>query len=149
MTFKKAVTSVPELTNSFCDGLQALLPKDAARMTPSDPRKIAGSVDLDHSLVKFSGKRWDYAVGYERSAKSYCIYWIEIHPGNSGEIAEVIGKLESLMSWLKNAGAALDTRPRRFVWISSGKTSLTLSAPQQKKFTKLGLEHCGRHLRLS
>jgi hypothetical protein len=149
VSFKSAVLSIPELKNSFCQGLQALRSVDKQHVSAADPRKLEGSVDLDSSTVDFGGKRWDYAIGYERPSNKYCIFWIEVHPANSGEVAAVIGKLQTLKSWLSRAGTALDTRPRRFIWVSSGKTSFTLSAPQKKQFAELGLESCGRHLQIS
>jgi hypothetical protein len=33
---------------------------------------------------------------------------------------------------------------REFIWVASGKTSFTLTSPQQKKFALLGLQHKGR-----
>jgi hypothetical protein len=56
----------------------------------------------------------------------------------------VLAKLNWLKEWLPENATALNAMYREFIWVSSGKTSFTLTAPQQKRFALLGLQHKGR-----
>jgi hypothetical protein len=51
-------------------------------------------------------------------------------------------------SWLRDSAPRLNAMRKRFVWVSSGKTSFTLSSPQQKQFALLGLQQKGRLFRI-
>ena len=64
------------------------------------------------------------------------------------EVKVVLDKLRWLKTWLSADGNRLDKFERDFVWVSSGTTSFTLSAPQQKQFALLGLQHKGRCLHI-
>ena len=154
MTFKNAVEKTTDIRHALRAGLKALKKADKAHVTADDTSRLSGSIDLDAALAMKlpQERRWDYAVGH-RPSNSRCemIYWIEIHPasGNSS-VGAVLGKLESLRSWLRDRAPLLDVlRPRRFIWISSGRTSFTLSSPQQKRFAVFGLRHVGHILRIA
>jgi hypothetical protein len=93
--------------------------------------------------------RWDYAIGHQPSNYTgETVYWIEIHPASSGEVDVVLRKLAWLRTWLCTSAPKLDALRREFIWISSGKTSFTLTSPQQKRFAQQGLQHKGRVFRI-
>jgi hypothetical protein len=113
--------------------------------------RLAGSVDLDAALAdKFpNDARWDYGIGHQPAdAKGEMVYWVEIHPATSGEVKVVLAKLAWLKRWLQASAPRLRKMRRAFVWVSSGKTSFTLSSPQQKQFALLGLRHRGRAFKI-
>jgi hypothetical protein len=147
VTFKKAVQDTPDLKDSWCAGVQALLGMDKDHVTAEDTHRLTGSVNVDATLKeKFpNDNRWDYAVGHQpTNFKGEMVYRIEIHPASSGKVKVVLAKLEWLQRWLKDSAPKLKALRRAFIWISSGKTSFTPSAPQQKRFASLGLRQVGR-----
>ncbi len=147
MTFRDAVEKTPGLQGAWRSGLQALRGTDGKHVSVEDTQRLAGSVNVDAALTQShpNDPRWDYAVGHRpTNRKGEVVYWIEIHPARSGEINVVLGKLAWLKSWLHQSAPHLQAMERVFVWVSSGKTSFTLSSPQQKRFALLGLRHQGR-----
>jgi hypothetical protein len=149
--FKKSVEETPDLKGSWRPGLQALLGADKDHVTAEDTHSITGSVNLDATLKeKFpNDNRWDYAIGHQPSnVKGVMVYWTEIHPASSGEVKVVLAKLDWLQRWLKDSAPKLRAMRRAFVWISSGRTSFTLSSPKQKRFASLGLRRVGSVFRI-
>ena len=147
MTFRSAVEGTPGLEQSWRSGFQALKPADKSHIKATDPTRIKGSVDLDSALASLhaNANRWDYAIGYapEKSTE-HCVFWIEIHPARLSEIKVIIAKLEWLKQWLRESAPKLNSLRKTYVWISSGKTSFTLSSPQRKRLALAGLQHKGR-----
>jgi hypothetical protein len=152
VTFKDAVEATPDLQNAWRSGLRALRRTDRQHVDAQDGRRLAESVDVDSALAAKcpTDPRWDYGVGYDPvDASGETVYWIEIHPARSGEIDRVLARLAWLKAWLAASAPRLHVMRKAFVWISSGKTSFTLSSPQQKRFALVGLRHVGRTFRLS
>ena len=149
MTFRQAVTATPQLgAHAFNEGLQALEAADRARFRIADTRKISGSVDVDGTLeaVLPDAHRWDYAIGYRR--QSEIVYWVEVHPASTGDVATVQAKLTWLKAWLAGDGHRLREIEARFIWISSGKTTFTQGSPTMRKLAQQGLQAIGRVLRI-
>lgn len=147
MTFQQAVEATPELAGAFQSGLGAVRTTDKARIRAEDTRLVRGSVDIDRALKPTypNDNRWDYAVGHRHHNQQFdTVYWIEVHPANSREVKAVLGKLQWLRSWLGGSAPRLRVIRKEFIWISSGKTSFTLTSPQQKQFALHGLRHVGR-----
>lgn len=147
MKFKDAVENTPEIEDALHHGLQALRRRDRTHVTASDTRRITGSVDIDTSLRRRYPQepRWDYAIGHlPKNSRKETVYWIEIHPAGDGEVHIVIAKLNWLKQWLDEKAPYLDAMRREFIWLSSGRTTFTLSSPQKKRFAQLGLHHRGR-----
>ena len=147
MKFRKAVELSPSLEQAWQTGLSALRSTDRTHVRVEDTRRLTGSVDLDNTLKSTlpNEPRWDYAVGYRHTTpKGEIIYWVEVHPATDGEIKVVLKKLAWLKQWLCETAPQLNSLGREFIWVSSGKTSLTLSSPQQKKLAEHGLQHRGR-----
>ncbi len=112
---------------------------------------LTGSVDIDTALrdQEPDAHRWDFAIGYRHTNRAKdCIYWVEVHTANDAEVRVVLGKLRWLRGWLARDGSALRDFEGDFIWVSSGSTSFTLSAPKLKQFAQLGLQHKGKILRI-
>jgi hypothetical protein len=60
----------------------------------------------------------------------------------------VVGKLKWLEQWLRDTAPLLHAFRKEYIWVSSGKTSFTLSSPQQKQIAQLGLQQTGRIFRI-
>lgn len=151
MTFETAVEGTPAIRGAYRKGLGALPGMHKEHIRPEDTRKVTGSLDLDTWLRSTlpNDPRWDYAIGHQpMNLKHEIVYWVEVHPASDREIKVVLAKLEWLKNWLRNAAPLLNAMRREFVWISSGKTSFTLTSTQQKRFALLGLQHKGRVLRI-
>lgn len=152
MSFGNAVNNTPDLRGAWYGGLQALSSTDRGRLIVQDTRSIAGSVNIDVALrIKFPNEsRWDYAIGYQRTGeRAEIVYWVEVHPANTGSVNEVLAKLDWLRKWMSGNAPSLDSMKRQFVWISSGKTSFTSGSPQQKQLALQGVRHVGRVLRIA
>jgi hypothetical protein len=140
--FKSTVEATPGLAGAWRNGLHALAPRDGKHVAAQDTRALTGSVNVDSALKGQypNDPRWDYGIGHQ----DRLVFWIEIHPASGGEVKVVLAKLQWLKNWLKSNAKGLNAMPKAFIWISSGKTSFTLDAPQRKRFALLGLEHKGR-----
>jgi hypothetical protein len=146
MTFLEAVQSTPGLEEAGCNGLQAMKAADREHVKAQTTRRLKGSVDVDCAMREAhpNANRWDYGVGHApTNVEGEVVYWIEIHPATDGEIKFVLAKLQWLKGWLKGSAPNLSAMLRRYIWVSSGKTSFTLSAPQRKQLALQGLEHKG------
>ena len=147
MKFKAAVEATPDVADAFRSGLQALKPVDCRHITVQSTSRLRGSIDMDAALRPSHPHDpvWDYAIGHSpTNLQEEVVYWLEVHPATDGEIKAVLAKLQWLKRWLTNAAPKLKALRKQFVWVSSGKTSLTLSSPQQKQFALAGLQHKGR-----
>jgi hypothetical protein len=145
--FKDAVEKTVGLEGAWHGGLQAMPAADRQHVDAEDARRLTGSANVDAALAERhpNDPRWDYAVGHSpTNRRGEVVYWIEIHPASNREINVVLGKLTWLKSWMKNSAPRLQAMEKVFVWVSIGKTSFTLSSPQQKRFALLGLRHKGR-----
>ncbi len=132
-------------------GLGALRAQDRQHVLAQNTSRLKGSADIDTALQLLhpNAHRWDFAVGYRHSNRQKdWIYWIEIHTADDKGVKVVLDKLRWLRDWLKDDGKLLDQFDRDFVWVSSGRTSFTLGAPQLKQFAQLGLQHKGSALRI-
>jgi len=147
VTFKDAVEATPDLNGAWRQGLQAFSGANKEHVDAEDTGRLAGSVDVDSALAERcpNDSRWDYGIGHRpTNLIGEMVYWIEIHPASSGEVKVVLAKLAWLQGWLRDSAPRLRAMRRAFIWISSGKTSFTLTSPQQKQFALLGLRHRGR-----
>jgi hypothetical protein len=151
MKFKEAVEGTPNLADAYKEGLQALRAQDRKHIEAEDPRKLRGSVDVDLALRAEDphGNRWDFAIAYQHTNhQDEFVYWVEPHTASDSQIDVVIKKANWLLKWLKQPGNLLDQFKRDIVWVSSGRTSLTLSSPQSKRMALAGLTHKGQILRI-
>lgn len=151
-TFQRAVETTPQLETSWKAGLRALASSDRDRVTVQRPARLEGSLNLDRALATHfpHARRWDYGIGY-RDWPQQCtvVYWIEVHPANAREVRVVLEKLTWLQQWLRGQAPKLHSLAARFVWISSGKTSLLASSPEAKRLAKAGIRQAGGHFTIA
>ena len=151
MKFKEAVEKIPGLEKAHQAGLQALRAQDRPHIDAEDTRRLSGSVDVDTALQKKYPKanRWDFAIGYNHvDRKAEVVYWVELHTASDSQVKVVIKKAQWLLQWLKEEANALASFEREIIWVSSGATSFTLSAPQTKQMAQAGLVYRGGILRI-
>ena len=119
MSFTDAVQSTLELTECLKSGLQAL-GSNRRKIRVDSTRDLTGSVDIDACLARRypNAPRWDYVFGYKDR-----VYYVEVHQGRTGEMENVIVKLEWLRQWRKSSAKSLENlkHPRTYHWISTGR----------------------------
>jgi hypothetical protein len=151
LSFSKAVMETPHLAAAWQPGLGALRAQDKPHIQPHDPRALKGSVDIDGSLKHYhpTAHRWDFGIAYRHSNRpSEFVYWVEIHPATEKEVNVVLDKFKWLLNWLTSDGYRLKGFECDYVWLSSGKTSLSPTSPKLKQFAQLGLRYGGKILRI-
>jgi len=151
MTFKETVERTPGLEESWQPGLRALRAEDKPHIDPEDPRRLMGSVDIDAAYLAADphGNRWDFAIGYQHTNReAEVIYWVELHTASDSQINVVINKARWLLTWLRGVGKDLAAFEREILWVSSGPTKLSPSAPQKKQMAQHGLRQVGGRLRI-
>ena len=151
MKFQQATESTPGLEAAYQVGLQALRAEDRPHINAGNTRSLRGSVDIDAAFqtIEPHANRWDFAIAYKHANRTAeCVYWVEMHTAADSEVKVVIKKAMWLRNWLKNTGKLLANFECDIVWVSSGATSFTLSAPQQKQMAQVGLQHRGSVLRI-
>lgn len=119
MSFTDAVRRTLELTECLKSGLQAL-GSNRRKIRVDSTRDLTGSVNIDACLARRypNAPRWDYAFGYKDR-----VYYVEIHQGRTGEMENVIAKLEWLRQWRKRSAKSLENlkHQRTYHWISTGR----------------------------
>lgn len=140
--FKTAVKATQEISNGFCNGLQALR-NDSDKITVDDTKKLNGSVDIDactHTLYP-NDSRWDYAIGYNNKA-----YFVEIHPADTSNVNEMVKKADWLSKWLKEKAPALKKISANdvFYWIPSGRCAIENSSTQKRKLAQKKIQLIAR-----
>ena len=147
MKFKQAVLNTPILASAYKSGLQALTTTDAGRIHCDQPRLLSGSVNIDSALVRTmpNASRWDYAIGVKRNQISDEVIWLEVHPASStGEVDNVLAKLNWLRNWVAQNAPNLDILPREYVWVSTGPVAFSSNSPQHRRLAASGLRFAGR-----
>jgi len=134
-------------------GLRAILAGDRHQFHCSDPRSIAGSVNVDTALSSMypSDPRWDYLIGMvQRQARSadLLFLWVEVHPASSHHVDEVIRKLGWLKSWIAREAPAIRGAPSRFVWLASGRVGFRAGSRQMRTIAQKGLLFRSKRLSL-
>jgi len=151
VNFKKAVKVTPHLQNAWMPGLGALRAQDRPHIDAEDTRLLNGSADVDGALQQHQphAHRWDFAIAYRHSNRQKdCVYWVEMHTAIDKEVKVVLDKLHWLRAWLAADGKLLSQFERDFVWISSGATSFTSTAPKVKLIAQHGLQYKAKVLRI-
>ena len=119
MNFAEAVQGTPELAECLRAGLQAL-GSNRRKISVDSTRNLTGSVDIDACLTRRypNAPRWDYAFGYKDR-----VYYVEVHQGCTGEMANVIAKLDWLRQWRARSATNLEGLKHRstYHWISTGR----------------------------
>lgn len=138
MRFKEAVEKTPSIEACYETGLRAL-GANSGRVIPENTRALEGSVYLDGCVSRIypNSPRWDYIIGYNQQA-----YFVEVHPANTGNVAEMLNKLRWLKSWLQEHGAeinAMKASDKPFRWVATGGIAILKDSSQARKLAQSGL----------
>ena len=145
MRLVDAVTKTPALRGALRTGLGAIKQQDRARIRPEDVHRLRGSIDVDEKLKRSfpTSNRWDYVIGVQhanRKSGDEDVYWVELHSAHDHGATEVLRKIQWLRAWLAGQGLPLAFSGRRkFVWVASGKVSLTRDARRVRELAKHGI----------
>lgn len=148
MRFEEQVNQIEELRGSFHRGLGALGSSDREKIRPKDTRACCGSVNLDDNLRRRfpNAPRWDYCICYTNRN-----YFVEIHPGSTSEVEQVLRKLEWLKNWLRGDGKPLRegmATKKPFHWVFTKKCAVKPGDRYARKLAKAGLWPLKNVLRL-
>ena len=125
-------------------GLQALQGPDHERVTCTSPRNLEGSIYLDNAV---RGGRWDYVIGWKHLGDGEVAIWLEIHPASStGNIREIVEKLEWLHTWISSQGQAFKRLPGIKIWLATGRCVFKGTDPKLKQLQQLGVQFYSRRL---
>lgn len=122
---EKAIEQTPDVKGHFCKGLGALNSAAKTKISVPDTTKLTGSLDIDKATKdKYpEDNRWDYAVEYDNET-----FFIEVHPGSTGEVTKVIAKLNWLKNWLKEKAPEIrilkPADKRAFYWLYTNNFSI-------------------------
>ena len=144
------------------EGLRALRRAHRATVTPADPRRLTGSVDLEaclHRVAAYDDQaKWDYGVGFTSPhGGRRCAVRIEVHNATPGDVRVVSAKLRTLRRWLDGDGRALagPTDAARvalggtpFRWLAVGPTSVVATSGAFRAAADAGLAFPQRRLRI-
>ena len=132
--FRTAVGKIKALAGCSQKGLQALKKSDRVRVKPKNTRELRGSVNLDECLKKAhpQASRWDYAIGYAAN-EGEKVYYVEVHPAATSNVAEVICKHKWLVQWLKAEAGELDRLPREFWWVATNSVDKRITKRSKYK----------------
>ena len=138
MTFEQKVKEHPELTNCYQPGLRAMKGY-SLKVKPENPRKLDGSVFIEECLKTAyrDAPLWDYMASYDSK-----VYFIEVHPASSGNVNEVIKKLDWLKNWLKNKATGfleMKANRRPYRWVTTNGVHITKGSRQAKKIANSGI----------
>lgn len=131
--FKEAVLATADVSSGYRSGLQAMK-ANSSLLKATDTRKLQGSVNIDDCTKTLypDKSRWDYAVGYENRA-----YFVEVHPANTSNIAEMVNKAAWLKKWLKSRAPEIDKiRMDVLYWIPTGKVSILTNSPKYRQLAR-------------
>jgi hypothetical protein len=137
MSFVDAIRNTSEISECLRAGLQAL-GSNSTKIRVVSTNNLKGSVDID-SCVKYvypTDHRWDYIFGYEDH-----VYYVEIHPGSTGEVKVIIKKLNWLKQWRKHSATNLENIQHRstYHWVSSGKIAITKNSKYSRILAQNGI----------
>lgn len=143
--FEKHVKACGAIAQHYCAGLQAMRDADKRHVKARQPHNLTGSVDVDTALkdTQANANRWDYGIGYKSTSRIETVHWVEVHPATDGQAAVIQKKLDWLKEWVKENAPNLAALPRKYVWISSGKTKLTPTAPALRRLAQAGVVTAG------
>jgi hypothetical protein len=152
MAFRDDVRQVPGLATAYRAGLRALPAEDRARVQPTRPSALRGSVNIDGALRYHvpNCNRWDYVVAsVVGSPRAERLYWIEVHPANAGSnLREVFAKFGWLKEWLTSGARRLAAYPKDVIWIASGRSAFHAGSPEIKRLASEGIRFVGRRFKL-
>ena len=134
-----AAEETPDVKDHCMAGLAALR-GNRAKVKASDSRKLRSSIDIDSAVkMKYPNEsRWDYAVEYGDE-----VFFLEVHPGSTSNISEVMKKLSWLKQWLSTNAPKIEalkaTSKSPYYWAYTNNFSVLKSSRQYKAMLQAGL----------
>lgn len=130
-TFRSAVENCHEIKDWLKPGLSAL-GRNSGTVKAENTQLLNGSVDIDTAVkaIRPNEARWDYVIGYSNMA-----YFIEVHPADTKNVAEMLEKVNWLKQWLTIEAPELKKLHKCgcFNWIPSGRVKILKTSPQYKR----------------
>ncbi len=151
MKFRDAVEQTKFFQKFYRQGLQALRAEDKKHVEAQDARKITGSVDMDQALTETlpQSPRWDFAIGYrQKSGIGEKVYFLEIHPAETGELKAMIEKVKFLTDWMPQRAQVLWSMPKEIHWVASGDLDIRKNERRLKELAELGVKYPKKKLTL-
>jgi hypothetical protein len=139
---RAALFPASSLTSMVANGLQAMSGVDRDRITVDPPGHVHDSLALDDR--NGSTGEWDYLLGIDE--RHWPVIGVEVHPATNGEVASVIAKQQRSVAVLQAHMPVVEIR--RWIWISSGKDTVSRGSTEWRKLIKARIELVGRHLSL-
>jgi hypothetical protein len=124
------------------NGLRAMSGVDRDRISVEPSSHVQDSLALDDRHG--STGEWDYLIGTDDQHRP--VIGVEVHPATNGEVARVIAKQQRSAAALQAHMAVASIR--RWIWISSGKDTVSRGSTEWRKLIKARIELVGRHLSL-
>jgi len=124
-SLQKAIEKTACVASQYKNGLNAIRRNERHKFIVPDTRKIGGSLDIDSSVRTMypEDNRWDYAIEYDNE-----VFFIEIHPAITSEVATVLAKLEWLKKWLNEHAPAIKalkpTQKQAYYWVYTNKYAI-------------------------
>jgi hypothetical protein len=132
--FEKAIRNTEDVSDCFYPGLQAL--GNYSSKIRASGKLLNGSVYIDACTEPLyrNEKRWDFVIGWRDQA-----YFVEVHPAETGEVKEVLRKLNWLKSWLQRKAPELQKikANRPYYWIQTN--GYDVRSPQKNKAAEQGI----------
>ena len=152
-TLSAAIKQIPSLTGKLKPGLQALSKNHRDAISPENPRKLSGSIDIDTALKsKYPhDHRWDYCIGIQKQRNADSLVWVEFHPANSHSVRDMLAKAKWLKQWLAGCGKPLQGLMKTKIdlrWVPTGPVAIRQASKQSKILAQAGISFPKRHIKL-
>lgn len=134
-----AVEKTPDVKGHCKVGLSALK-GNREKVKASDTRKLFSSIDIDSAVKTIcpNDSRWDYAIEYGNE-----VYFLEVHPGSTSNIVEVLKKLSWLKNWLTTRAPQINalkaTSKSPYYWTYTNNFNVLKSSRQYRAMLQSGL----------
>ena len=137
MSFAEIIQNTSEIAHCLRSGLQAL-GADSRKIEVNATRDLSGSVNIDSCVADSypNDPRWDYVFGYKDH-----IFYVEVHPGTTGEVSTIVNKLNWLKQWRRRLITGLEASQHNssYHWVFSGKTAITKNSKYSRMLVQNGI----------
>ncbi len=146
MSIRQMLRPESRLARNVSRGMQALKPSHRSAITVSRTT-VLDSLDLDSATRHLLpiGRRWDYLLGTSR--RQNMLVGVEVHPARANQVRPVIEKKRAAHRLLRDE--LIDARcVRCWLWIASGRSTITRTGPEARLLALAGVRFVGRRLHL-
>ena len=140
-----ALTAGSNLRRVVQNGMGAFEADDKLLIAVDQRPRIGDSINLDEALrAQYpQANRWDYIFSVSDAKK---VVALEPHTANDSEVKTVIAKKKHAVDYLKDH---LEPKHRvsAWLWVSSGKATLTKTEKYERALASAGIKYVGRFIR--